>query len=150
MTRDQSEAGNRLDHITLIGTIQNQLLSFNPHLHTRARVGDGRTKLGWKSLQQNNVSRDVSDPVTVNKTDIFISMRQVLGDTDDISVSVRDQEHDRHERAAVLLQANPTPNQLRRFVKQIADSDGAERIEASRNSRGTHSFRVPFSPEPRD
>jgi hypothetical protein len=146
MTKDQVEAGNRMDHTFLMGQMQNQLLSLNPNLPTEARLGKGRSKLGWKALNPNNVSRDVSDPLTYNKKDVLTSEIEVLKDSDIIAMSSRDDRHDLEQRAQHLLVSKASFEQLRRYVKQIARSRGAERIEAARVSRGTDNFHVPFSP----
>jgi hypothetical protein len=146
MTKDQVEAGNRMDHTTLMGQMQNQLLLLNPNLPTEARLGKGRSKLGWKALNPNNVSRDVSDPLTHNKKDVLTSEIEVLKDSDKIAMSSRDDRHDLEQRAQHLITSKASLEQLRQYVKQIARSGGAERIEAARVSRGTDSFHVPFNP----
>jgi hypothetical protein len=152
MTKVQVEAGNRMDHTTLMGQMQNQLLLLNPNLPSEARLSKGRSKLGWKPLNPNNVSRDVSDPLTHNKKDVLITEIDVLKDSDEIIVSCRDDRHDLEQSAQHLVASKASFSEsewvkyLERFVKQIGQSGGAERIEAARNSRGTHSFHVPFSP----
>lgn len=147
MTKDQVEAGNRMDHTALLGRLQNQLLSTNPNLPTEARIGDGRSKLGWKVLNPNNVSKDVPDPLTFNKKDVLGSALQWEDDSDKILVNTRDYMYEQEQKAAKLLRSTPTYDQLFRLVKQISHSNGAARIEAARASRGTHSFHVPFGPE---
>jgi hypothetical protein len=152
MTKDQVEAGNRMDHTALMGQIPNLLLSLEPNLPTEARLGKGRSKLGWKALNPNNVSRDVSGPLTRNKKDIFIPYIDMLKDSDNITVSCRDDRHDLEQSTQRLFASNASfeqlewLKQLKRFVEQIAQSEGAKAIEAARKSRGTHSFHVPFSP----
>jgi hypothetical protein len=145
MTKDQVEAGNRMDHTTLMGQMQNQLLLQNPNLPTEARLGNGRSKLGWKALNPNNVSRDVSDPLTHNKKDVLTSGNEVLKDSDRIILSSREDRLDLEQEAQHLVASKASLEQLQRYVEQIAQSKGAERIDAARNSRGTHNFHVPFS-----
>jgi hypothetical protein len=152
MTKDQVEAGNRIDQTTLLGQTQNQLLGLNPNLPTEARLGKGRSKLGWKALNPNNVSRDVSEPLTHNKKDILISNIEVLKDSDEIIVSCRIDRRGLEQNAQHLVASKALLNEtewvkrLERFVEQIGLSGGAERIEAARNLRGTHSFHVSFKP----
>jgi hypothetical protein len=152
MTKDQVEAGNRIDQTTLLGQSQNLLLRLNPNLPTEARLGKGRSKLGWKALNPNNISRDISDPLTYNKKDINQSANDVLKDSDEITVSCRDYTHEQQQKAQHLFATKASltkeewVEQLERFVEQTAQSGAAERIEAARNTRGTHSFHVPFRP----
>jgi hypothetical protein len=152
-TKDQTEAGNRLDHTTLIGMHQHELMRLNPDLPTKARIGDGRTKLGWKALNPNNVSKDVAVPLTVNKDEVFISGKQVLTDTDETTESCRDHAHVKQQEAAQIF-ADPARAQtwasdpaLAAYFEREASSNDAERIEESRRTRGTHAFRVPFGPK---
>lgn len=114
--KDQVEAGNRLDHTTLIGRLQHLLESFNPDLPTQARIGDGRFKLGWKALNPNNTSKDIRQPLTVNKSEPFISCEQVMRDLWAI---------------------------LQNTIDYMPAGD-AQRIRASCRSVGTHDFQVPF------
>ena len=114
--KDQVEAGNRLDHTTLIGRLQHLLESFNPDLPTQARVGDGRFKLGWKALNPNNTSKDIRQPLTCNKSEVFISTEQAMRD----------------------LWAT-----LQNIIDYMPAGD-AQRIRASCRSVGTHDFQVPF------
>lgn len=148
-TKDQTEAGNRLDHTTLIGMHQHQLMRLVPDLPAKARIGDGRKKLGWKPLNPNNVSKDVAVPLTVNKDEVFISGPQVLRDTDEITVDWQDHELRRKHKAAKLIATSPSYAQLLQYVECDAAANHAERIEVSRRTRGTHDFRVPFGPEAR-
>ena len=93
-TKNQTEAGNRFDHTTLMGNLQRQLLSLNPRLDVEARIGDGRKKQGWKRLKPNNVSKDVAVPLSYNKGDVLMSGLQVMKDTDEITKSCRDRENE--------------------------------------------------------
>ncbi|KAL5120526.1 hypothetical protein ACEQ8H_001544 [Pleosporales sp. CAS-2024a] len=143
-TKEQTEAGNRLDHTTLIGLAQHQLVTLIPDLPTKARIGNGRKKMGWKALNQNNVSADVPIPLTVNKHEIFISGPQVLGDSDDIIRDLRDNAARRQQNAAMLLASNPSFEECLRYIELVASSNDAEHIEASRRTRGTDDFHLPI------
>jgi hypothetical protein len=71
---------------------------------------------------------------------------------DDTTISCRDRAHEYQQGASHLL-ADPervkrlaSDPELAAFIQGLASSNDAERIEASRRTRGTHDFRVPFGP----
>jgi hypothetical protein len=147
-SKDQSEGGRRFDHTTLIGIHQEMLLKVNPNLPTNARIGNGRSKSGWKVLNPNNVSKDLVCPLTVNKSEILTSGPQVLDDSNQIIANVCDQLiGPLQSEATHLIKGNPSYSQLLKFVEQISDAKWTPRVEASCTLRGSDGFRVPFGAE---
>jgi hypothetical protein len=148
MTKDQGEGGRRFDHTSLIGIHQEMLLRVNPNLITSARTGNGRKKIGWKPLNQNNVCQDVVNPLKHNKSDIYISTTQVQEDSDRIFVNIRDELiAPLQSEATRLSQSKPPYSELLKFIEQMSQAKWIERVEASCNTRGGHDFRVPFGAE---
>jgi hypothetical protein len=148
VSKDQGEGGRRYDHTTLIGMKQEMLLKINPSLTTTARIGNGRSKSGWKLLNQNNVSKDLVNPLTCNKSDILISGVQVQDDSNQIIANICDRLiAPLQSEATNLLQSNPSYAQLHKFVEHMSDAKWTPRVEASCSLRGSHGFRVPFGAE---
>jgi hypothetical protein len=143
MTKDQIEAGSRYDQTALLGVLQNQLVQMNPDLPTKARIGHGRKKLGWKALNPNNVSTDIARPLTCNKTEVLSSSMQMHQDNEAVIVDVRDEFLALEHEADSIIRGNPTYDQLYTYVTKILRANRAERIEIARTQRGTEDFRVP-------
>jgi hypothetical protein len=146
-SKDQSEAGSRFDLTGYFGRLQNQLLRINPRLATDAALGDGRTKLGWKPLNPNNICKDVEDPLLVNKIEIHISAAQVLRDSDAIFRDCIVELNHQQEKARNLLRSNPSAMDMQRFLVHFTDFDWSERVEESCRQRGSNGFQVPFNPQ---
>ncbi|KAH7389573.1 hypothetical protein DE146DRAFT_664559 [Phaeosphaeria sp. MPI-PUGE-AT-0046c] len=145
VTKDQVEAGSRYDQTALLGVLQNQLGCMNPDLPTKARVGHGRKKLGWKALNPNNVSNDVARPLTFNKTEILSSSLHMHEDNEAMVIDIRDEFSALEHEAESFLRAQPTHDQLFTFVAKIARAKRAERVELARTQRATEDFHVPFA-----
>jgi hypothetical protein len=129
----------------LIGFHQEVLLKVNPTLVTSARTGNGRSKSGWKLLNQNNVCKDLANPLKYNKSDILVSGTQVLEDSDRIITNMCDQIIDPLQSEATrLVQSHASYAELLKFVEQIANVKWIPRVESSCSMRGAHGFRVPF------
>jgi len=146
VTKDQVEAGSRYDQTALLGVLQTQLVQMNPDLPTKARIGHGRKKLGWKALNRNNVSTDIVRPLTCNKTEVLSSSMQLHQDNEAMIVDARDELLAlEHEADSITRGGTPTYDQLYTYVAKMPRAKRAERIEIARTQRGTEDFRVPFA-----
>lgn len=145
VTKDQVEAGSRYDQTALLGVLQSQLAQMNPDLPTKARIGHGRKKLGWKALNPNNVSTDIARPLTCNKTEVLSSSMQMHQDNEAMIVDARDELLALEHEADSITRGNPTYDQLYTYVAKMPRAKRAERIEIARTQRGTEDFRVPFA-----
>jgi hypothetical protein len=146
VSKDQSEAGNRFDLTGTFGLMEKHLLRTSPTLHTDAALGDGRTKLGWKPLNTNNVSKDVEEPLTHNKIEIHISSIQVMRHSDAILENCNEERIRLQTKARNMLRSNASEAEMRNFLEHFADFDWSERVKASCSKRGCSSFQLPFPP----
>jgi hypothetical protein len=146
LPKDQSEAGNRFDLTGTFGLIEKQLVRMSPSLRTDAALGDGRTKLGWKALNTNNVSKDVDQPLLHNKIEIHISSIQVMRHSDAILENCNEERIRLQTKAHNMLRSNASEAEMRNFLEHFADFDWSERVMASCSKRGCSSFQLPFPP----
>jgi cobyrinic acid a,c-diamide synthase len=123
---------------------QNQLIRMIPNLPAKARTGNGRTQLGWKQLNTNNISRDLSNPLTVNKQEVHISEIQVTQDDEELFDNIEAMCKAHEQEAAALTRSRPTYATLMDFVERTSQANRAGRISSMRLQRGTHDFRLPF------
>jgi hypothetical protein len=146
LPKDQSEAGNRFDLTATFGLIEKQLMRMSPTLCTDAALGDGRTKLGWKALHTNNVSKDVGQPLLHNKIEIHISSIQVMRHSDTILKNCNEERVRLQTKAHNMLRSNASETEIRNFLKDFANFNWSECVMASCSKRGCSSFQLPFSP----
>jgi hypothetical protein len=142
--KDQSEAGSRFDHTALLGMKQNQLLRMIPDLPTKARTGNGRLRPGWKLLNPNNISQDLSNPLRYNKQEVHVSEIQVTQDDEEIFDCIEAECKSHEQEAAALVRSNASYESLMNFVRRTSQANRAGRISSSRCRRGTHDFQPPF------
>jgi hypothetical protein len=141
-----NEAGRRFDLTSTFGLIEKQLLQISPTLCTDAALGDGRTKLGWKALNTNNISKDINQPLLHNKIDIQISSIQVMRHSDAILHSCKEERVRLQTQAHNILRSNASKADIRSFLKQFAEFNWSEHIMASCSKRGCSNFQLPFPP----
>jgi hypothetical protein len=146
LPKDQSEAGNRFDLTGTFGLIEKQLVQMSPSLRTDAALGDGRTKLGWKALNANNVSKDVDQPLLHNKIDIQISTMQVMRDSNAILENCHQERIELQTMACNLLRTNASETEVKNLLERLAKFEWSERVVASCSKRGCSSFQLPFPP----
>ncbi|KAH7401629.1 hypothetical protein BKA66DRAFT_436737 [Pyrenochaeta sp. MPI-SDFR-AT-0127] len=148
-SKEEGEAGRRYDHSFWFASLQNMLLSINPDFAHVAAQGHGKRKPGWTPLKCNNVSEDVKEgsginPLAYNKSNIFESTYQVIGDSTRIIDDVVQERETLEYEMNTLLQSTASVDELRRFLERTLSRRWASRVATSSDSRGAEGFVSPL------
>lgn len=153
-SKEEGEAGRRYDHSFWFASLQNMLLGINPDFAQVAAQRHGKRKPGWTPLKCNNVSEDIKEgsginPLAYNKSNIFESTYQVIGDSTAIIDDVVQERESLEYEMNALLQSGAPSAELRRFLERTLSRRWASRVAASGDGRGAEGFVSPLSSRPR-